>query len=121
MLAAASERAFTRKSAGRTLPGDLSDAPVGRRNQVPVTFWAQSGKCYGGLAPATPRNVIFIESQDLLPVGAEVTVHLLFPWDGFAEGAVIEGIVVWQCPREDHFKNLKGFGLRVADGRLPAG
>jgi hypothetical protein len=111
-------------SESRVIGGSRSDYSPGLRNrtaqmQVPVTYWMPDGTCGEGVAPRVEGEVIFIESEQLVPSGTELTIRLTPRDDGSIGWNLAEGIVAWRCPSKDLFKNHKGFGVRL-DRRSPS-
>ncbi len=82
---------------------------------IPVTFWGPDGSCYEGMSPHVSGEVIFIESEQLLPVETEVTISFTPPDDVLVNRGVAKGTVVWRCISSDYFKSRKGFGVRLQD------
>ena len=92
-------------------PGHSVDCAVSGTNRIPVTFWMPDGSCYEGTAPHVAGEVLFVESNRLVPVGTEVTIRLTSPNEVSLNWGVAEGAVVWNCPVADQFKNREGFGV----------
>lgn len=84
---------------------------VSEGNRIPVTFWAAEGSCHEGTIPKVNREILFLETAQLFPVGTEISFRLQMPMEGDASWDVATGTVIWVCPEEDHFMNRKGFGL----------
>ncbi|MBK5282046.1 MAG: hypothetical protein JJE16_08170 [Nitrospiraceae bacterium] len=94
------------------------DHAVNGTNHVPVTFWVPDGSCAEGKTHHVGGEVIFIESKRVVPVGTEVTIRLISSNDALVNWGVAKGIVAWQCPAEDQFRNREGFGVCL-QGRWP--
>lgn len=95
----------------------------GRSSQQPISFWLSDGSCFEGTTERLGKEFIFIGSRMLAPVGATIMIQPTQPntgGPGVLEAA--EATVVWHCPVADHFKNLKGFGVRLhGSGSLAVG
>jgi len=69
------------------------------------------------MTPRIGSTVIFIESKQAVQLGTEVTIRLTATQDeAVRKSGVEEGIVVWHCPLDDHFKNRAGFGVSLRGG-----
>lgn len=98
-------------SAGGMLGDEEGRHSVSEGHRIPVRFWAVEGSCHEGTIPKVKREILFVESAQLFPVGTEISFRLATPMEGDASWSVATGTVVWVCPEEDHFMNRKGFGL----------
>ena len=89
----------------------------GGMDHIPVTFWMPDGISHEGMTPRIGSTVIFIESKQAVQLGTEVTIRLTATQDeAVRKSGVAEGIVVWHCPLDDHFKNRAGFGVSLHSG-----
>jgi len=68
----------------------------------PVSCEVGSAKAFTGMAKDISMGGVFIESSEVLPFGAEVTIALLFP--GAKAEVRLPGIVRWTKP--------SGFGIQ---------
>lgn len=80
-------------------------------NHIPVTIWGPDGSCFEGMSPHVTGEIIFVESNQLVPVETEVSIRLTPSNEALANCGIAKGVVVWQCLSSDHFKNRKGFGV----------
>lgn len=86
----------------------------------PVTFWTPDGSRHAGMTPRVSGEMIFIESERMVPVGTDITVSLA-PLEKQSEAQELaEGTVVWHCPLGDEFENHGGVGVRLQK-RWPKG
>ncbi|NJN36883.1 MAG: hypothetical protein HC794_07280 [Nitrospiraceae bacterium] len=90
------------------------------REHGPVTFWTPDGSRHAGMTPRVSGEMIFIESERMVPVGTDITVSLA-PLEKQSEAQELaEGTVVWHCPLGDEFENHGGVGVRL-QRRWPKG
>ena len=85
-----------------------------RGGHQPLMSWDPEGNCFEGITPHLTDDFLFVESNSMVLVGETITVRLIQrdssranSWD------VAEGTVVWHCPSEDLFKNLRRFGVHL--------
>lgn len=86
----------------------------------PVTFWTLDGSRHAGMTPCVRGEMIFIESERMVPVGTDITVSLAPVEKQSDAQELAEGTVVWHCPLGDEFENQGGFGVRL-QRRWPKG
>lgn len=89
-------------------------AKSGAETRVQVRYRSQDGAWREGRAAQASREGVFIEGDDLLPVGAEVELSFA-PSDRPAEKMKGVGTVVWVCPKPDQFGRLRGMGVRLLE------
>lgn len=97
------------------------DGVNGRSSQQSISFCLSDGSWCEGTTERLDDEFIFIGSRTLVPVGTTITIQstqLATREAGAFE--IAEATVVWHCPTADHFKNLKGFGVRLLESRPPA-
>lgn len=100
-------------------PGQQVRTAEGSRHHIPLIFWMRDGGCQDGLTPHLGGKMVFIESKRAVPIGTEVKIRLAAAQDedgGVPKMEVADGIVIWHCPLDDHFKNRKGFGVSLRAG-----
>ncbi|SPP65260.1 hypothetical protein [Nitrospira lenta] len=101
----------------------VGDDVSGGPSQQTISVWLPDGTCCEGTTKRTNDEFLFVESRMLLPVGTTISIQptqLGTPGSGTLEAT--EATVVWLCPVADHFKNVKGFGVRLhASGALAVG
>jgi len=79
----------------------------------PVTFWMPDGSRHAGMTPRVNGEMIFIESERMVPLDTDITVSLV-PVEKQSDGQEFaEGTVVWHCPRRDQFECQGGVGVRL--------
>lgn len=89
----------------------------GGPEHVPVTFLMPDGSSHRAMTPRVGRSTMFIESNQAVQLGTEVTIRLTATQDEVVnKGRVAEGIVVWHCPLDDQFMNRAGFGVSLRGG-----
>ena len=84
-----------------------------REMRSPVTFWMPDGSCHAGMTPRVNGEMIFIESERMVPVDTDITVSLAPVEKQSDAQELAEGTVVWHCPRPDQFERQGGFGVRL--------
>ena len=100
---------------GHQLMPPAREVGASNRNEEhhPVTFWTLDGSCHAGMTPCVRGEMIFIESDRMVPVGTDIIVSLA-PVDKQADAQELaEGTVVWHCPLGDEFENHGGFGVHL--------
>lgn len=81
--------------------------------RISVVLWGPDGKAFEGTISRNAEKVLFVETNQLVPVHAEVTLQRKEPDSQASDWGVATGTVIWQCPMGDHFTNRKGFGLSL--------
>lgn len=87
--------------------------PVHRKEHGPVLFWTPDGTRHAGRTPQVNGDFLFIESEQMVPVGTDITVSLTTVEEQSGGQEIAEGTVVWHCPRGDEFKHQGGVGVRL--------
>lgn len=82
-------------------------------SRISVVLWGPDGNAFEGTISRDTQKVLFIETNQLVPVYAEVTLQRKDLGNPASDWDVATGTVIWQCPMEDHFMNRKGFGLSL--------
>lgn len=81
--------------------------------RISVVLWGPDGKAFEGMISRNAEKVLFVETNQLVPVHAEVTLQRKELDNRSSDCRVATGTVIWQCPMGDHFANRKGFGLSL--------
>lgn len=81
--------------------------------RISVVLWGPDGKPFEGTISRNAEKVLFVETTQLVPVHAEVTLQRKEPDNQASDYGVATGTVLWQCPTADQFTNRKGFGLSL--------
>jgi uncharacterized protein (TIGR02266 family) len=82
--------------------------------RVQVHYRSQGGAWLEGRAVRASREGVFIEGDDLLPVGTEVELSFALPGRP-ADRMKGVGTVAWVCPRPDQFGHARGMGVRFLE------
>lgn len=93
---------------------DKAKAKSRAETRVQVRYRSQDGAWREGRAAQASREGVFIEGDDLLPVGAGVELSFV-PSDRPAERMKAVGTVAWVCPKPDQFGHARGMGVRFLE------
>jgi len=94
-------------------PGEFRlDAQTVR--QFMVRYSTTDGSSFQSRASGIPGRILFIETNDLLPVGSMLTVELIDLHDP-VEARTASGRVVWICRTADQFNFAPGMGVHLLE------